>query len=126
MNRSSTGTPTTLLRFRCSGCGVIDQTVLNKAGVQHWRRGREGEAFEVVCGDWQPIEPGAKSVSKKRRQLIADLKVIHGFYVHFVTTSPHERTADILKPHFPVGIDKPTAARRARVLARLINRMDEE
>lgn len=47
--------PMSLLRFRCSGCGVTDQSVWNKAGVQHWRRGRDGEAFEVVCGEWQPI-----------------------------------------------------------------------
>jgi hypothetical protein len=43
-----------LLRFRCTGCGAIDETVWDKAGVQHWR-GREGEAIEVVCGEWQPV-----------------------------------------------------------------------
>jgi hypothetical protein len=45
--------------FRCSGCGVTDRTAWNKRGIQHWRRGVEGEAFEVVCGEWQLCPPGA-------------------------------------------------------------------
>lgn len=43
--------------FRCTGCGATDRTVWNKTGVQHWRRGGDGEAFEVVCGGWQLISP---------------------------------------------------------------------
>jgi hypothetical protein len=46
-----------LRRFRCSGCGVIDVTVWDKSGVQHWRRGAESEALEVICGEWQLIVP---------------------------------------------------------------------
>lgn len=45
--------------FRCTGCGATDRTVWNKRGVQHWRRGIDGEAFEVVCGEWQLCPPGA-------------------------------------------------------------------
>ena len=45
--------------FRCTGCGATDRTVWNKRGVQHWRRGVDGEAFEVVCGEWQLCPPGA-------------------------------------------------------------------
>ena len=41
--------------FRCTGCSATDRTVWNKTGVQHWRRGGDGEAFEVVCGDWQLV-----------------------------------------------------------------------
>lgn len=51
-------TPTPLQRFRCTGCAAIDVTVRNKTGLQHWRRGKEGEAFEVVCGLWEPFELG--------------------------------------------------------------------
>jgi hypothetical protein len=46
-----------LRRFRCSDCGVIDVTVWDKSGVQHWRRGAEGEAYGVICGEWQVIVP---------------------------------------------------------------------
>ena len=45
--------------FRCTGCGATDRTVWNKRGVQHWRRGVDGEAFEVVCGEWHLCPPGA-------------------------------------------------------------------
>jgi hypothetical protein len=45
----------TPLQRRCTGCAATEVTVLNKAGVQHWRRGKEGEAFEVVCGEWEPF-----------------------------------------------------------------------
>ncbi len=39
-------------RFRCSGCGHEDDTVWDKDGVEHWRRGdmAKGEPFEFVCG----------------------------------------------------------------------------
>ena len=46
-----------ILRFTCSGCGVEDRSVWNKVGVAHWRRGRDGEDFEVVCGSWSIVRP---------------------------------------------------------------------
>ena len=46
--------------FRCTGCSATDRTVWNKTGVQHWRRGDDGEAFEVVCGEWQLLSPAAE------------------------------------------------------------------
>ena len=45
--------------FRCTGCGATDRTVWNKKGVQHWRRGGDGEVFEVICGEWELSPPGA-------------------------------------------------------------------
>lgn len=45
---------TPLQRFRCTGCAATEVTVWNKAGVQRWRL-KEGEAFEVVCGEWEPF-----------------------------------------------------------------------
>ncbi|HEX7152260.1 MAG TPA: hypothetical protein VF618_12300 [Thermoanaerobaculia bacterium] len=45
--------------FRCTGCGATDRTVWNKKGVQHWRRGGDGEVFEVICGEWELCPPGA-------------------------------------------------------------------
>jgi hypothetical protein len=44
--------------FRCTGCGATDRTVWNKKGVQHWRRGNDDEAFEVICGEWELYPPG--------------------------------------------------------------------
>ena len=54
----STRTPPMV--FRCTGCGVTDRTVWNKTAVQHWRRGGDGGAFEVVCGDWLLISPATE------------------------------------------------------------------
>lgn len=48
----------TLGIFRCIGCGIVDVTVWEKDGVDHWRGGRGDEPFEVICGQWQPIETG--------------------------------------------------------------------